>query len=70
MKEKYGKTDANGRTRYNRVGIIRPVEGKIWDNRYMSEAEGSRDAKLGYTVFEKESSTSNFYAGMLIREIK
>ncbi len=64
------KTDADGRTKYNRVGIIRPVEGKIWDNRYMSDAEGSRDAKLGYTVFEKESSTSNFYAGMLIREIK
>ena len=61
--------DTEGRTTYNRVGIIRPVKGKIWDNRYMADEEGSAEAKLDGTLFEKVSG-SDFQPGMLIRETK
>lgn len=61
--------DENGRTSYKRVGIIRPVRDLIWDNRYMANEEGIREAKLGFTTFEKVSG-GKFYPGMLIREIK
>jgi hypothetical protein len=61
--------DEEGRTTYNRVGIIRPVKGKIWDNRYMADEEGTAEAKLDGTLFERVSG-SDFQPGMLIRETK
>ena len=61
--------DEEGRTTYNRVGMIRPVKGKIWDNRYMADEEGSAEAKLDGTLFERVSG-SDFQPGMLIRESK
>ena len=61
--------DEKGITRYRRVGIIKPVAGKIWDNRYMADQEGSRESKLDATYFEQVSGKA-FYNGMLIREIK
>jgi len=60
--------DNNGRTQYKRVGVIKPA-GKIWDNRYMAAEEKSATAHLAYTEFKKVSG-SDFYPGMLIREIK
>ncbi|MBQ8224936.1 MAG: hypothetical protein IJZ86_06270 [Bacteroides sp.] len=51
-----------------RIGVIKPVPDKIWDNRYMAEEEGAPNATLGYTTFEKVSG-SDFFPGMLIREI-
>ncbi|MCL2290305.1 MAG: hypothetical protein FWC34_06335 [Bacteroidetes bacterium] len=60
--------DKDGRTQYKRVGVIKPV-GKIWDNRYMAAEEKSATAHLAYTEFKKVSG-SDFYPGMLIREIK
>lgn len=59
----------DGRVSYKQVGIIRPVKGKIKDNRYMVTAEESKDALLDATQFEKVSG-KDFYTGMLIREIK
>ena len=35
------KVNENGKTTYNRIGVIEPVEGMIWDNRYMATEEGS-----------------------------
>lgn len=61
--------DDNGCIRYKRVGVIRPVAGKIWDNRFMAVEEGAENATLGATTFDKVSG-GNFYPGMLIREIK
>ncbi|MDR1416186.1 MAG: hypothetical protein LBJ57_02045 [Prevotellaceae bacterium] len=61
--------DAKGRTQYKRVGVIAPVKGKIWDNRYLSVAERSVGSELTVTEFKKISG-GNFEAGMLIREIK
>lgn len=61
--------DANGKITYVRKGIIKPVERKIWDNRYMAVEEAAANANLSYTTFEVVSG-SGFYPGMLVREIK
>ena len=61
--------DANGKITYVRKGIIKPVEKKIWDNRYMAVEEAAANANLNYTTFEVVSGTG-FYPGMLVREIK
>jgi len=61
--------DEDGHTKYKRVGAIKPVKNKIWDNRYMAVEEEAENADLNYTTFEVLSG-SGFYPGMLIREIK
>lgn len=61
--------DDNGRTVYKRVGTIKPVKGKIWDNRYMAVEEEAENAMLKYTTF-KAITGNRFYPGMLIREIR
>lgn len=61
--------DENGKTTYKRVGVIRPVKGKIWDNRYMAVEEKAYGADFEATTFRKVSG-GNFYPGMLIRELK
>lgn len=58
-----------GAREYKRVGVIKPVDGLIWDNRYMSEEEGAASVTLGCTTFKKVSG-GDFFPGMLIREIK
>lgn len=60
----------NEKTVYNRVGVIKPKKGKIWDNRYMAETDDndSLDETIG-TEFEVVTGV-NFYPGMLIREIR
>ena len=60
---------ADGHIEYKRIGVVRPVAGKIWDNRYMSKEEKAEGADLGYTTFEKVSG-GTFYQGMFLREIK
>ena len=60
--------DGNGRTSYKRVGVIAPVGGKIWDNRYMAVEEKAEGSNLTETTFKKVSG-GNFHPGMLIREI-
>ena len=61
--------DKDGRTAYKRMGIIKPVEGKIWDNRFMAADDLLEGSDLTYTTFQKVSG-GQFYPGMLIREIK
>lgn len=58
----------NGKRKYERVGVIEPIESMIWDNRFMAEEEGAVGASLGYTTF-KVVSGKNFSKGMLIREM-
>ena len=59
----------NGRTKYKRIGIIKPIKGKIWDNRYMAVEEEADNALLKYITF-KVVSGNGFYPGMLVREIR
>ena len=61
--------DNNGRTKYERIGIIRPMKGMIWDNRFMAAFEKESGSDLKFTTFEKVSG-KDFYPGMLIRELK
>lgn len=58
----------DGNHKYNRVGVIEPIENLIWDNRYMAVEEGAKGATLGYTTFRKVSG-KDFAKGMLIREM-
>lgn len=58
----------DGSRKYNRVGVIEPIENLIWDNRYMAEEEGAPGATLGYTTFRTVSG-KDFAKGMLIRDI-
>lgn len=61
--------DEEGRVSYEKIGVIRPVKGKIKDNRYMTTEEESSNASLKATEFEKVSG-GDFFPGMLIREIR
>ena len=61
--------EKDGKVIYDRVGVIKPVPGMIWDNRYMAAEEGATGSELRYTTFKKVSGR-DFYQGMLIREIK
>ncbi len=57
----------NGTYTYQRVGVIQPVAGQIWDNRYMVEnhdKQGESDA----TTF-KQVSGGEIVPGMLIKEM-
>ena len=63
------QTNEQGKIEYKRVGVIKPVKNKIWDNRYMAMEEGIIEAALNGTEFQKVSG-GDFYQGMLIREIK
>ena len=58
----------NGKHKYNRVGVIQPINNLIWDNRFMAVEEGAAGATLGYTTFRKVSG-GDFAKGMLIREM-
>ena len=53
----------NGIITYERKGLITPIAGRIVDNRYMSDSASDE-----FTEF-KVISGSNFYEGMLIREV-
>lgn len=58
----------DGTFEYERVGVIAPIPGMIWDNRFMAAEEGAIGATLGCTTFRKVSG-KDFSKGMLIREI-
>ncbi|MGE0077623.1 MAG: hypothetical protein AB7S48_07175 [Bacteroidales bacterium] len=66
--------DENGRTKYDRKGVIR-VNDPIWDNRYMAGEEMAADstanpANIAIDKTEFKGGSSKFYPGMLIRQIK
>lgn len=62
------RKEENGRTSYSRIGVIRPVKGKIWDNRFMAVEEEAENSLLGYTSFEVVRG-GGFYKGAMIRQI-
>lgn len=59
----------DGTQKFNRVGIIEPINNLIWDNRYMALEEGAPGSTLGFTTFRRVSG-NDFAKGMLIREMK
>jgi hypothetical protein len=54
-----------GKTVYERLGVIKVEKGKIWDNRYLAEEENPSENK--FTIFKGKKN--NYYSGMLIRQI-
>jgi hypothetical protein len=63
------RRNEKGKTVYKRVGIVKPIANRIWDNRYMAIEEEADNANLNETTFAIVSGT-NFAPGMLLREIK
>lgn len=60
---------SDGTIKYKRVGTVKPVVKKIWDNRYMAMEDGAKNSDLKGTYF-KVTSGHDLYPGLLIREIK
>ena len=60
---------SGGTIKYKRVGVLKPVKGMIWDNRYMAKEDGAPNSDLNGTYF-KVKKGKNLYPGLLIREIK
>ncbi len=60
--------DKNGVIVYKRIAVLKPIEKKIWDNRFMAKEEGAYGADFGATTFKKVSG-GEIYPGLLIRQI-
>lgn len=60
--------EKDGKIKYKRIAVVRPVANRIWDNRFMAVEEGAFGADLGATTFVKVSG-GDIYPGCLIREI-
>ena len=54
--------DSKGIEKYRKIGVVKPMKGKIGDNRFMSESNN-----IG-TCFEIVTG-HGFFPGMLLREI-
>lgn len=61
--------EKDGKISYKRVGVITPVEGKIWDNRYMAYEEGAVGSDLKASTFKVKSGKKP-YEGLLVRQLK
>lgn len=57
------------KTKYKFVANLKPVKGKIWDNRYMAAEENEAGSDLDATYFTK-SGGGDVYPGMLLIEGK
>jgi hypothetical protein len=60
------KTD---KTTYRYIATVKPVKGKVWDNRYNAVLEEADGATLPYTTFKKVSG-GEILPGMLLIEGK
>ncbi len=61
--------DSEGRTYYRRVGIVKPIKGRIWDNRYLAEYEKENKSNTRTATEFKVVSGRDFRPGMLLRQI-
>ena len=58
-----------GRIEYRRVGVLKPVRNRIWDNRFNALLENDSDGELKGTLFKVDSKSGDIIPGMLIRQI-
>lgn len=61
--------EKKGKISYHRIGTVKPVNGKIWDNRYMAVEENAPGAELSCTTF-KITSGNNIEIGHFVRQLK
>ena len=57
------------RTTYKYVATVKPIKGKIWDNRYNAVQESGEGSELQYTTFKKVGG-GEILPGMLAIEGK
>lgn len=57
------------KTTYKYVATVKPVKGKVWDNRYNAVMEQGQGSDLSYTTFKKTSG-GEILPGMLLIEGK
>lgn len=60
--------EKDGKTTYKRIAVIRPIAGRIWDNRFMAIEEQAYGADFGATTFIKESG-GEILPGHLVRQM-
>ena len=58
-----------GKTTYKYVATVKPIKGKVWDNRYNAVIEQGQGSDLSYTTFKKTSG-GEILPGMLLIEGK
>lgn len=58
-----------GKTTYKYVATVKPVRGKVWDNRYNAVLEQEKGSDLTYTTFRKTAG-GEILPGMLLIEGK
>ncbi len=58
--------EKDGTYSYKRIGVVQPITGKIWDNRYMVTENINSE---GNATYFKQISGGELYPGLLIREI-
>ncbi len=61
--------DANNKISYKRKGVIYVKKGMIWDNSYVPEEEIKNIPKQEIEATHFKNSNSDYYKGMLIRQI-
>lgn len=61
--------EKTNKTKYRYIATVKPMKGKIWDNRYNAVLEGDKGSELNYTTFKKVSG-GEILPGMLIIEGK
>mgnify|MGYP006912267758 FL=1 len=57
------------KTTYKYVATVKPIKGKVWDNRYNAVIEQGQGSDLSYTTFKKTSG-GEILPGMLLIEGK
>ncbi len=60
--------EKDGKMVYKRVAVVKAMEGRIWDNRYMASEEMAYGADFGATAFKKVSG-GEILSGHLLRQI-
>ncbi len=64
------KMNNKGKIVYNRVATLKPINNKIWDNRFNALLENDVDVVTEGTIFKLQgTATKQIVPGMLIREI-
>lgn len=61
--------EKDGKTKYKRIAVIKPVPNRIWDNRFMAAEELAYGADFGATTFIKVSG-GEILPGHLVRQIE
>lgn len=56
---------------YKRIGLIKPVKNRIWDNRFNALIENDRDGEISGTLFKLSgAAATEIMPGMLVRQVE